>query len=123
VIVLCAHSMPSVGRIPGRPLPVPRADVVIGSQGRTTAAPQLLLEVARVASAFGWTTAHDDPYAGGATTIRLGQPEHGQHAIQLELARRLYLDETTLRRLPQGMAIVRSFCRTLVAKLGATAVG
>jgi N-formylglutamate deformylase len=63
---------------------------------------------------------HDDPYAGGFTTQNYGRPSAGVHAVQVELARRLYLDEATLR--PAGdFGAVRQWCRELVAKLGKVA--
>jgi N-formylglutamate amidohydrolase len=37
----------------------------------------------------------DDPYRGGETIRRFGRPEAGLHAFQLEVSRRLYMDEQT----------------------------
>jgi N-formylglutamate amidohydrolase len=123
VVVVSVHSMPSNGYTQGGGRVLPRADVVTGTRGRSTASPALIGVVALQAAAFGWTVAHDDPYAGGATTLRLGHPERGVHAIQIELARRLYMDERSLARKPGSFGIARSFCRGLVAKLGAAALG
>jgi hypothetical protein len=39
------------------------------------------------------------------------------HAVQIEIARRLYMDETSLRIDVQGFRIVREFARTLAARL------
>ena len=36
------------------------------------------------------------PYPGGHITRRYGRPDLGMHAIQIEVDRRLYLDETTV---------------------------
>ena len=38
----------------------------------------------------------NQPYSGGWTTQRWGRPTEGFHAVQIELNRALYLDETTL---------------------------
>jgi N-formylglutamate amidohydrolase len=120
-VVLAAHSMPSVerGRDRGRdaPQPRPRADVVPGTRGRRSAAPGLIDAVEQHAIARGWTVRHDDPYAGGFTTQHYGRPADGVHVVQVELARRLYLDEATLRP-GNGFADVRTWCRELVGKLG-----
>jgi len=138
-VVLAAHSMPSVERPggggngnggrrasrsseegalgrPGRP----RADVVPGTRGRRSAAPQFIDAVEARATAQGWSVRHDDPYAGGFTTQHYGRPEAGVHVVQVELARRLYLDEGTLRRGPQ-FAAVRAWCRGLVQTLAEAA--
>jgi N-formylglutamate amidohydrolase len=121
-VVLAAHSMPSVERSgrdrtrdvqPGRP----RADVVPGTRGRRSAAPSLIDAVEEHAIARGWSVRHDDPYAGGFTTQSYGRPAEGVHVVQVELARRLYLDEATLRP-GAGFENVRGWCRELVGKLG-----
>lgn len=113
VILLCGHSMPSFGRLGDR-----RADVVPGSRGRTTAAASVIDASDRVAHEFAFEVAHDTPYRGGFSTEHYGQPSEGQHALQIELARRLYMDETSLRRNTQAFARCQSFCRALVAELG-----
>ncbi len=128
-IVLAAHSMPSIERglrVPGREAAEPplarlaRADVVPGTRGRKSAAGPFIDAVEAHAVARGWTVRHDEPYAGGFTTQHYGRPAENVHAVQVELARRLYLDELTLRPLP-SFGLVRTWCRELIARLGATA--
>jgi N-formylglutamate amidohydrolase len=123
-VVLAAHSMPSVERGsrisaagPGGVARVARADVVPGTRGRRSADARYIDAVEAHALGQGWTVRHDDPYAGGFTTQHYGRPDGGVHVVQVELARRLYLDEATLRPLP-AFAAVRSWCRGLVARLG-----
>ncbi len=120
-VVLAAHSMPSVERS-GREKPRDgparaRADVVPGTRGRRSAAPSLIDALEEHAIARGWSVRHDDPYAGGFTTQHYGRPADGVHVLQVELARRLYLDEATLRP-GSGFEAVRAWCRELVGKLG-----
>ncbi len=120
-VILAAHSMPSVER--GRPkngvgpAEAARADVVPGTRGRKSAAPKFIDAVETHAKAFGWSVRHDDPYAGGFTTQRYGRPDDRVHAVQVELARRLYLDEGALRPLPT-FPRVRAWCRGLVTRMG-----
>ena len=142
-IVLAAHSMPSMsgaserdgasapspgsdpsaGSTPrGLHLGVPRADVVPGSRGRTSAHPRVIDTVDTHARAQGWTVAHDDPYRGGFTTQHYGRPATAVHAVQVELARRLYMDEASLLPHSARFEAVRGWCRGLVAKLGQTGV-
>jgi N-formylglutamate amidohydrolase len=129
-VVLAAHSMPSVERRGARvtggggsgPGDKPgnnkqRADVVPGTRGRRSAAGTFIDFVEEHARRRGWSVRHDDPYAGGFTTQHYGRPEQGVHVVQVELARRLYLDEATLRPGPD-FAGVRQWCRELVAELG-----
>jgi N-formylglutamate amidohydrolase len=124
-VVLAAHSMPSVERGGVRSSrngqDLLRADVVPGTRGRKSAAPCYIDVVESHARGFGWTVRHDDPYAGGFTTQHYGRPAERIHAVQVELARRLYLDETSLRPLPTFES-VRHWCRGLVARLAAAAL-
>ena len=117
-VVLAGHSMPSKGRI--EPTAV-RADVVPGTQGRTTADGKFIDAVDAHARSEGFSVLHDDPYKGGYTTRHYGRPEARTHVVQVELARRLYMDEATLLR-SEGFDRTRTWCRALVAKLGQTAL-
>jgi N-formylglutamate amidohydrolase len=129
-VVLAAHSMPSVERRGARVTGgggsgssdksannKQRADVVPGTRGRRSAAGKFIDFVEEHARRRGWSVRHDDPYAGGFTTQHYGRPEQGVHVVQVELARRLYLDEVTLRPGPDFEG-VRRWCRELVAELG-----
>jgi N-formylglutamate deformylase len=119
-VVLAAHSMPSIDRGPRRDAVESvrgRADVVPGTRGRRSAAARFIDVVEQHAIAQGWTVRHDDPYAGGFTTQHYGRPKESVHVVQIELSRRLYLDETTLRPLA-SFGTVRAWCRTLVQRLG-----
>jgi N-formylglutamate amidohydrolase len=140
-VVLAAHSMPSVERGGARDGAPPRAavrpdagplldetqrrpvdsrvraDVVPGTRGRRSADARFIDAVETHAAARGWSVRHDDPYAGGFTTQHYGHPASGVHVVQVELARRLYLDEAALR--PSGSFMsTRVWCRELVARLG-----
>ena len=116
-VVVAAHSMPSTGRGPSADAPAQRADVVPGTRGRTSSAPAFIEAVDRHARASGFSVAHDDPYQGGYTTTFYGRPSADVHVVQVELARRLYMDEVSLHK-TAGFERVRTFCTTLVARLG-----
>jgi N-formylglutamate amidohydrolase len=125
-VVIAAHSMPSVERSAALASSREarddagaarrRADVVPGTRGRRSAAARFIDAMEAHAVAQGWSVRHDDPYAGGFTTQHYGRPEDRVHVVQIELARRLYLDEATLRPTP-GFDSVRGWCRGLVARL------
>jgi len=119
VVLLAGHSMPSRGRPGHSDTGRDRADVVPGSRGRTTAAAVVIAAPERVARPRGWTVVHDDPYRGGFTTAFYGRPDRQQHALQVELSRRLYMNEVTLEKKPNGFEETREFCTGLVAALGA----
>lgn len=119
VILLAGHSMPSRGRAGHADTGRDRADVVPGSRGRTTASHLVIDTPERVARPRGWSVVHDDPYRGGYTTAFYGRPERHQHALQVELSRRLYMNEATLEKKAGGFDETREFCTGLVAALGA----
>lgn len=118
VILLAAHSMPSAGRSGHADPGTARADVVPGSRGFTTAAAQIIRCPEALARQRGLTVQHDTPYRGGFTTGHYGQPNLGFHAVQVELNRRLYMDEATLAKRHPGFVDTRTYCRELVAALG-----
>lgn len=89
------HSMPSAAGIAaakgGRP-----ADFVLGDRFSTACAPGVTHLVERTLEGMGYAVARNAPYAGGYTTEFYGRPGRGVHALQVEINRALYLDETTL---------------------------
>jgi N-formylglutamate deformylase len=120
-VVLAGHSMPSHARWSSGEIGPARADVVPGTRGRTTADARYIDAVEAHARSAGLSVRHDEPYRGGFTTVHYGQPEKRVHAVQVELARRQYMDEERLvvhTRFPE----VRAWCRGLVAKLGELAL-
>lgn len=118
-VLLAAHSMPSVGRAGHGDVHAVRADVVPGTRGRTSAARVFIDQVDAHARAAGFTVAHDDPYQGGYTTQHYGRPDLHIHVVQVELARRLYMDEPTLSKTP-SFARLRAWCGSLAKTLGST---
>lgn len=117
-ILICAHSMPSRGRMGNSDVGRKRADIVPGSRGRTTATAVIIDTVEHLARKSGWSVTHDDPYRGGFATQHYGQPGHGWHALQLEISRARYMDEASLLR-HAGFDGTRELCNEFVSTLGA----
>lgn len=98
---LDAHSMPSTGTSAHRDPGQRRADIVISDwEGKSceTSYKDLVGEAyakAGLEVVFNW------PYLGGRVTQTYGQPSKGQHAIQVEISRRLYMDEETKQWIPE----------------------
>jgi len=117
VLVDC-HSMPSGATAGRRPPP----DFVIGDAHGAACTPQL----ARTAEAFlrgrNFAVTRNDPYAGGYVTRHYGRPREAVHALQIEVARALYMDETTLARRP-GFVQVQSDLTDWIARLAEAARG
>ena len=117
-ILVAGHSMPSVGRSGHVDSGVRRADIVPGTRGRTTADARIIDLVDAHFRAAGLTVRHDDPYRGGWSTGHYGRPGEAQHAIQIEVNRALYMDESTGDVRSVQMARMQALLRELVAKLG-----
>ncbi|MGZ3315400.1 MAG: N-formylglutamate amidohydrolase [Caulobacteraceae bacterium] len=94
------HSMPSAASGAGGSNPHDRArrgcDIVLGDRFGSACAPELTRLVERQLEAMGYRVARNAPYAGGYTTEFYGRPAEGVHALQIEINRAVYLDESTL---------------------------
>jgi N-formylglutamate amidohydrolase len=55
--------------------------------------PRLTRRLRDLFQGLGWRVGLNHPYAGGWSTQVWGRPKEGFHAVQIELNRRLYLDE------------------------------
>ena len=102
-LLVDCHSMPAHACQDRRPVP----DIVLGDVHGAACAPDLLRSVERYLVGRGYVVRRNDPYAGGYITRHYGQPETGIHALQIEIARGLYMDEATLRRRP-GLQRIRT---------------
>lgn len=91
VILVDCHSMPSLVRQGGERT---KADFVIGDRYGTSCASELTDRLETLLIQFGYSVLRNKPYAGGYITEQYGTPAIGWHAIQIEINRALYLDET-----------------------------
>lgn len=95
------HSMPSLGTREHRDPGESRADLVISNQdGKGSSAEffELVLEAGR---SEGFRVSANWPYKGGRITETYGRPRDGWQTIQIELNRKLYMNEESKRPLPQ----------------------
>lgn len=85
-----AHSITSVvpdffeGELPG---------LVLGDARGTSADPSLSAAVRAVHERATFSSSHNQPFRGGMITRTYGRPAEHVHALQLEMAQRLYMDE------------------------------
>jgi len=87
------HSMPNLG-LQGDPSgSKPRADFVLGDRDGTTCEPGFTNTIKRFLESRGYSVAVNDPYKGVELVERYSDPAKGRHSMQLEINRRLYMDE------------------------------
>jgi N-formylglutamate deformylase len=118
-VLLDCHSMPSSAN--GRE-ERPRADVVLGDRYGTSCAPAVTDVIDESLRASGYLVIRNKPYAGGFITEHYGDPAAGQHAVQIEINRALYMDEHEYRK-SANFAAVRSDLGSMVRRLAEATVG
>ena len=108
------HSMPAVAASHATDFPgLAHADFVVGDRDGSTAHPRLSALICERLRFWGYHVSYNHPYKGVELVRRYGDPAHGRHSIQLEINRRLYMDETTLE-LNKGFEPLRARLRNLV---------
>lgn len=111
VLVDC-HSMPRIARSGDRPGP----DVVLGDRYGTSCAPAIVDLAEMVFAGAGLRVARNRPYAGGFIARTYGRPQHGVHALQIEIGRHLYMNEVTLEK-HSGFPAIRQLAERLALAL------
>jgi N-formylglutamate deformylase len=116
-ILVDGHSMPSVGRQGHTDPARERAAVVPGDRDGTSCSPALSALVGEHFHDAGYSVAFNQPYKGGFITRHHGSPRDGIHAIQIELRRDLYMDETAFAPKPPGFARLAATLAALLSRL------
>ena len=115
-VLIDCHSMPheaveSVSRSGAR-----RPDIVLGDRFGAAAAGEVIERVEAAFTAQGFRVARNTPFAGAYIAQTYGRPARGQHAVQVELDRALYMDEK--RIIPnRDFEAVRTAVQAAVAQI------
>ena len=109
-LLVDCHSMPT-GALLGRG----HVDFVIGDVHGTSCSGAVTQLIETTLSHLGYKVRRNDPYAGGYITRTYGRPETGRHAVQIEVARRLYMDETRFERRAEFRHVARDMATLLTA--------
>jgi len=111
-VLIDCHSMPALARSGDRTPP----DIVLGDRYGTTCAPAFVDLAEAIFAGAGLKVARNRPYAGGHTTRTYGRPQHGVHALQIEIGRHLYMNEASLAK-HQGYDAIEAVVNRLIAGL------
>ena len=98
VYLIDLHSMPSKGLAFHKDKACFREDIVIGNNKGKSCSKKLTNLVVKSYKEAGFKVSLNWPYKGGAITYAYGQPHKGQEALQIELNRKLYMDEKTKKK-------------------------
>ena len=93
-LLIDCHSMPAQSCGAGRGTP----DFVLGDAHGTACSPRITRVAETLLADMGFKVRRNDPYAGGYVTRHYGRPREHVHALQIEVARALYMDEARLHR-------------------------
>ena len=115
-ILIDCHSMPSVGGPLDSDSGHERAEIVLGDRYGTSCTPALTDAIEETLTSLGYAVRRNTPYAGGYITRHYGRPGNGVHAVQIEINRALYMDESNIRRLPR-MGTVKAHMTQLIEVL------
>ncbi len=69
-------------------------DLILGDADGTSASPGLIEATLSILDHSRFQTRHNSPFKGGYITRHFGKPAMGQHALQLEMTKMNYMDET-----------------------------
>jgi N-formylglutamate amidohydrolase len=110
-MLIDCHSMPSIGGPMDKDPGARRVDFVLGDAYGAACHPSLTLAAEAKLRSMGYAVHRNMPYAGGYTTRHYGGPVRGQHALQIEINRALYMDEIRITRKPFFEALAGDMCR------------
>jgi N-formylglutamate amidohydrolase len=114
-VLIDCHSMPSTttGQIPAA-----RPHVVLGDRFGASCDGRLTRLVRALLIDAGYDVQLNRPYAGGFITEHYGKPALGVHALQIEINRALYLNETTLEK-TAGFRVLEATLGRIIGRLSA----
>ena len=99
VLVDC-HSMPHEAMDGVMRAGIRRPDVVLGDRFGAAASSDVVDRIEAAFAAAGFVVTRNAPFAGAYITQAYGKPAIGQHAVQVEIDRSLYMNEKLIR--PNG---------------------
>lgn len=96
-------------------------DLILGDADGTSASPGLIEAALSVLDHSRYLTRHNFPFKGGYITRHFGKPAMGQHALQLEMTKINYMDETEKKyddgKAKEMRALLKNVFRKLVDQL------
>lgn len=113
-ILIDCHSMPREALTSG-PGGI-RPDVVLGDKFGASATDAVVSQIEAGFQDEGFRVARNLPFAGAYIAQHYGRPSQGQHAIQIEIDRSLYLDEPSQRK-SAGFLALRDRLSRVMARL------
>jgi N-formylglutamate amidohydrolase len=99
-VLIDCHSMPHEAMDGIAKGGMPRPDVVLGDRFGASAAGEVVDRLEAAFASAGFVVTRNAPFAGAYITQQYGRPSKGQHAVQVEIDRSIYMNEQLIR--PNG---------------------
>jgi len=100
VLLIDCHSMPHEAIESVASGGVPHPQIVLGDRFGAAADSRIVDRVEAAFAAAGLRVARNSPFAGAYTAQHYGRPSRGQHVVQIEIDRAVYMNERLIR--PSG---------------------
>lgn len=97
-VLLDCHSMPREALKSAALIGRRRPDIILGDRFGVSCDRWITDAVEQIFISAGFTVGRNAPFAGGYITRNYGRPKRGQHALQIEIDRSLYMNEKTVTR-------------------------
>lgn len=96
-------------------------DLILGDADGTSASPGLIETAIRNLEASGYSFQHNYPFKGGYITRQYGKPTDNQHALQLEMSKAQYMDDSETKyhhaRADKMREVLRRTLEELIGRL------
>jgi N-formylglutamate amidohydrolase len=116
------HSMRALGRKPGDPpfggTGLARADFVLGDLDGQACDADFRELVREALVGLGYRVALNRPFKGAELVTRYSDPRTGRHSLQIEINRRLYMDERKVEKTPDFDRLKADIDRLIAAIAG-----
>ncbi|MCB0427211.1 MAG: N-formylglutamate amidohydrolase [Mangrovimonas sp.] len=117
VLLFDAHSIRKV--VPGiQKDPFP--DLILGDNDKTSASKEVIDTIFRMLKNSDYRVEHNHPFKGGHITRSFGNPDNNVHALQLEMAKTNYMDNTQTQYDTYRANKIRSLLKRTFDKLIST---
>lgn len=115
-VLIDCHSMPHEAVFGIVQAGAARPNVVLGDRFGAAASGDVVDRIEAAFTNAGFVVARNAPFAGAYITQAYGKPNRGQHAVQIEIDRSLYMNEQLIR--PNGdFEAVRAALRSVVEEV------
>jgi N-formylglutamate amidohydrolase len=115
-VLIDCHSMPHEAMDGVARAGIRRPDVVLGDRFGAAASGDVVDRIEAAFADAGFVVTRNTPFAGAYITQAYGKPAKGQHAVQVEIDRSLYMNEQLIR--PNGdFEVVQASLRRVVEEV------